>query len=231
MATWSQPAIINDVDAYSLTTIMSIVRKLIWVFYFPGCFRIENRIPNMKINIRQSTLGDDAWVTIHPLSSINFAWEVPYGPNLIDICLQNGNNISFQNISLENATGSYAGLRKEGFDFHITESGDKRNVRIIDIKKDLTELLDKQPTNESISNGDGPSLVEKMKTTAPPVEFIIELGVVGISLVDHRPRELLYLSLEKVFVSYSSGYDGGSTSRYTFYRFNRFVLYFIKMDI
>ncbi|CAA6669756.1 unnamed protein product [Spirodela intermedia] len=176
--------------------------------------RIENRIANMKINIRQSTLGDDAWVTIYPLSSINFAWEVPYGPNLIDICLQNGNNIIFQNISLENATECYADLRKEGFDFHFTECGDVRNVRIIDIKKDLTELLDEQPTNDSISNGNGPSFVEKMKTTAPPVELIIELGIVGISLVDHRPRELLYLSLEKVFVSYSSGYDGGTTSRF-----------------
>lgn len=46
-----------------------------------------------------------------------------------------------------------------------------------------------------------------------PIELIVELGVVGLSVVDHRPKELSYLYLERVFVSYSTGYDGGATSR------------------
>jgi vacuolar protein sorting-associated protein 13A/C len=53
-----------------------------------------------------------------------------------------------------------------------------------------------------------------MQNAAAPIELIVELGVVGISVVDHRPKELSYMYLERVFVSYSTGYDGGSTSRY-----------------
>ena len=54
------------------------------------------------------------------------------------------------------------------------------------------------------------------KTTeqGSPLEIILELGVVGVSVMDHRPRELAYLYMEKFFISYSTGYDGGTTSRF-----------------
>nr|GEW79812.1 hypothetical protein [Tanacetum cinerariifolium] len=83
-------------------------------------------------------------------------------------------------------------------------------------------------TTESRSDGLGRSLVSfenwkiaNMPNTeqknSSPLELIVELGVVGVSLVDHRPKELCYLYLERVFISYSTGYDGGTTSRLEFY--------------
>ena len=183
---------------------------------FYSCFRIENRIADMKINIRQSTLGDDSWVTVHPLSSISYALEAPNGPTLVDIYIQNGNNTTSQTISLESIPGWDAGLCKEGFYLYGVDCGDVKIVRILNIKKELAEKLEKHHADESTSNGDNKSCIEK-KPSASPVELVIDLGVVGISLVDHRPRELLYLSLEKVFLSYFSNYNGGNTSRYDLY--------------
>ncbi|CAI9287577.1 unnamed protein product [Lactuca saligna] len=54
--------------------------------------------------------------------------------------------------------------------------------------------------------------------------IIVELGVVGVSLVDHRPKELAYFYLERVYVSYSTGYDSGTTSRF------KLILDHLKLD-
>lgn len=70
------------------------------------------------------------------------------------------------------------------------------------------------------------------KTTeqGSPLELIVELGVVAVSIMDHRPRELAYLYMEKFFISYSTGYDGGTTSRFSitflfgFVNFNNYLL-------
>lgn len=60
----------------------------------------------------------------------------------------------------------------------------------------------------------GNSPIQKMtQDNGTPLELIIELGVVGVSVIDHRPKELSYLYLERLFVSYSTGYDSGKTSR------------------
>ncbi|MQL75897.1 hypothetical protein Taro_008256 [Colocasia esculenta] len=179
-----------------------------------GPIRVENRIANMKINIRQSSLGDDAWIPIHPLSSINFSWEVPYGPNLLDICIKNGHTIYAQNISLEKATESCANLNTQGFELHVLEVGDVKIARVTDIKKGIKQQSEEQHRMLPISNRENLSIREEMGNTAAPMELIVELSVVSVSLVDHRPRELLYLYLEKVFISYASGYDGGTTSRF-----------------
>ncbi|KAK1286591.1 hypothetical protein QJS10_CPB20g01337 [Acorus calamus] len=57
-------------------------------------------------------------------------------------------------------------------------------------------------------------MLGEVQNDAVPLELIVELGVVGISVIDHRPKELLYLYLERVFISYSTGYDGRNTSRF-----------------
>ncbi|KAG0474784.1 hypothetical protein HPP92_014470 [Vanilla planifolia] len=64
----------------------------------------------------------------------------------------------------------------------------------------------------SSTNFFGMILLE-MQSGTFPLELIIELGIVGF-LIDHKPRELLYLYLEKVFASFSTGYDAGKTSRF-----------------
>ncbi|KAE8677392.1 hypothetical protein F3Y22_tig00111513pilonHSYRG00017 [Hibiscus syriacus] len=56
--------------------------------------------------------------------------------------------------------------------------------------------------------------IGNIKVDVTPIEVIIELGVVGVSIVDHMPRELFYVYLDRAFISYSTGYDGGTTSRF-----------------
>ncbi|XP_078437793.1 pleckstrin homology (PH) domain-containing protein isoform X2 [Wolffia australiana] len=175
--------------------------------------RIENRVVE-KVNIRQSTLGDDAWISLQPFSSTNFAWENPYGPTLVDICILKGTNLIGQNVSLENSGSCRNGLHEAGYDFDFIELRGMRIFRLVKIEKEFTDDLRGQCTNESTSR-DIQSCVGREKSSSP-MEIAIDLGVVGISLIDHKPRELLYLRLEKVFLSYSPSYNGGSSTRFKF---------------
>lgn len=68
----------------------------------------------------------------------------------------------------------------------------------------------------SLRLGDGSQVDSKLREERSALELIVELGVVGISVVDHKPRELAYLYMERVSISYSTGYDGGTTSRFQY---------------
>lgn len=105
--------------------------------------------------------------------------------------------------------------------FHVVEMGDTKVARFVDDR-----ILGSNPGEEGrslTSAGIRKNFnTSKMEENAAPLELIVELGVFGVSIVDHRPKELSYLYLERVFISYSTGYDGGATSR-----LDSFYLYFL----
>ncbi|KAL6008537.1 hypothetical protein ACLOJK_034050 [Asimina triloba] len=190
-------------------------------FPFPSSYknysfdRIENRTNSIIIKLRQSGLSDDAWLQLQPLSTTNFAWEDPYGQKLLDVSIDSSGNISFQKFSLENAGEGFTDEWAKCIQLLVLEIGDIKIARFTDDRKTLE--LSPQARHDliaSFGNWSTSFRQSKMQTNAVPMELIIELGVFGISVIDHRPRELLYLYLERVFVSYSTGYDGGTTSRF-----------------
>lgn len=178
-----------------------------------GPVRIENRTVT-TIKLRQSGIDDDSWITLQPLSTTKFSWDDPYGQRLIDVGVNSGTEICLQNVRLENGTDSIAELRSLGFKLSVIESGDLKIVRFRDGRKNM--LLGSHENLESarINSTRSSSSQHEIQNKVVPLELIVELGVVGVSLIDHRPRELLYLYLEKVFISYSTGYDAGTTSRF-----------------
>jgi vacuolar protein sorting-associated protein 13A/C len=173
--------------------------------------RIENRTDKM-ISIRQSGFGDNAWIKLEPLSTKKFAWEDPYGQKIVDAMVDSDSRNSIWKLDMEGTGISSAEDAELGLQFHVVEMGDVKVGR-------FTNYQGSTSREESMSltpaGNWGTSHVQSaMQNAAAPIELIVELGVVGISVVDHRPKELSYMYLERVFVSYSTGYDGGSTSRY-----------------
>lgn len=103
-----------------------------------------------------------------------------------------------------------------GLLFHVVEMGNIRIARFVD---DKTTGLRSDALGRSLAsfeNWRSANMPSTEQVNASPMELIVELGVVGVSFVDHRPKELCYLYLERVFVSYSTGYDSGTTSRLGF---------------
>ncbi|XP_068635813.1 uncharacterized protein [Aristolochia californica] len=178
-----------------------------------GPIRIENRIRATAIKFRQSGLSDDAWIHLLPLSTTNFSWEDPCGQKLIDVGIHRGTNFIVQKFSLEKIEDISNNGREQGIKLHVVEIEDITVARFIDAHE--TAELGVKPENVASSGSRGASVIQsKIQKNNVPLELIVELGVVGVSLVDHRPRELLYLYLERVFISYSTWYDGGATSRF-----------------
>ncbi|KAG0473021.1 hypothetical protein HPP92_014878 [Vanilla planifolia] len=173
-----------------------------------GPIRIENRMADRTLEICQSGLADDDWIKLEPLSSTNFSWDDPFGQRSIDVRIQG--MVYVQNISLDEVNDS-RDLKAHGINLHVEEAGDVKFVRFIDEKRRLQ--LESRKMIEPLEKA-STSKLQEMQSGTSPLELIIELGIVGVSLIDHKPRELLYLYLEKVFASFSTGYDAGKTSRF-----------------
>lgn len=173
--------------------------------------RFENRTISKTISIRQSGFAEDAWIWLGPLSTTNFSWEDPYGQKFIDAKVDDGYKIGVWNLDLERS-GSCFGENKElGLHFQIVENGDVKVARFTDVESSLSnEEIRCLPPAENLEHS---HMQSKMQNDSSPVELIIELGVVGISILDHRPKEVSYFYFERVFLSFSTGYDGGTTSR------------------
>ncbi|XP_058190168.1 uncharacterized protein LOC131307586 isoform X5 [Rhododendron vialii] len=187
-----------------------------------GPIRLENRTANKTISVRQSGFSDDSWVQLNPLSTTNFLWEDPYGQGLIDAKIDGGNGTVVCNLELDKR-GSYSVDGGLGLSFHVFEMGHIKVARFTDDRSgsssnEVGKLL------ASGGNWGTSHMQSKTQENAAPLELIVELGVVGVSVVDHRPKELSYLYLERFFISYSTGYDSGTTSRF------KLILGYLQLD-
>ncbi|KAA8522113.1 hypothetical protein F0562_012573 [Nyssa sinensis] len=179
-----------------------------------GPIRIENRTISKTISIRQSGFGDDAWIKIGPLSTTNFSWEDPYGQRLIDAEIYSGNSTVAWKLDLDKTGPCTADNSELGLFFHVVEMGDIMVARFIDDRTIRSSSNEGSRFLTPVGNWGNSHMQSRTQDDATPLELIVELAVVGLSLVDHKPKELSYLYLDRVFISYSTGYDGGSTSRF-----------------
>ncbi|KAL0372966.1 UNVERIFIED_CONTAM: putative vacuolar protein sorting-associated protein 13D [Sesamum calycinum] len=185
-----------------------------------GPIRIENRTRNCTVRFRQTGFGEDAWIQLQPLSTAKFSWEDPYGQKVIDTEVYSGNDTGVFKFDLDKARFSSIG-DNSGLFLHIENIGDIKVVKFMNI---YALLSTPKEGSGSLLLGGNSHITAKMPEQGSPLELIVELGVVGISVVDHKPRELVYLYMEKFFISYLTGYDGGTTSRF------KLILGYIQLD-
>uniref|UniRef100_A0A0E0BDW2 PH domain-containing protein n=1 Tax=Oryza glumipatula TaxID=40148 RepID=A0A0E0BDW2_9ORYZ len=175
-----------------------------------GPIRIENRTSSTTISARQSGLGEDSWIQVKPLSTKKYSWDDPYGHTTFDVSIQQGDVTFFQCVDLENPDECSAGFREHHLKLSIVETADVKILKFADYPR-------RQEGGYRSDLGDhqaSPVMQNDTDTGAGLLELIVELGVVGVSLIDHKPRELLYLHLQKLFISYMTGYNSGTTSRF-----------------
>lgn len=168
--------------------------------------RIENRTSHTVVSVCQFGLDEDASIHLQPCSTTKFSWDNPYGTRLLDVSIEGGNEIFKLCINLEKPIESSTQLEAHGLQLHVADIGDTKVVKFMDDER--TSQMGPIDNHVAVSMQN-----EMQQTNSAPLELILELGVVGVCLIDHRPRELLYLYLQKVFISYSTGYDAGTTSR------------------
>ncbi|OIT20385.1 hypothetical protein A4A49_38349 [Nicotiana attenuata] len=188
-----------------------------------GPIRIENRTRRMVIRLRQSGFGNDAWIQLLPLSTTNFSCENPYGQKLIDAEIYSGDSSMVWKFDLEKS-GFCSECDGSGLLFHVIDMADVRVARFIDEGAALLISKEGNMSLAEVGNLGSSDIQNQMQENGSPLEITVELGAIGVSFVDHRPRELSYLHLDRVFISYSTGYDGGTTSRF------KLILGYLQLD-
>ncbi|KAL8101699.1 hypothetical protein AgCh_033550 [Apium graveolens] len=176
-----------------------------------GPIRIENRTSSNTLKFRQSGFGEDAWILLGPLSTTSFAWEDPYRQKLLDTEIFTDAKTTLWKVDLDKPELCPAEDGQSQVSFHVVEMDGGKVARFVDDRTSggIQRYLNMQT---------------EMQETGAPLELIVELGVVGVSIVDHRPKELSFFCLERVFMSYSTGYDGGTTSRF------KLILGYLQLD-
>lgn len=150
---------------------------------------------------------------MEPLSTTNFSWEDPYGLKVIDVEIQCDNTRAVYKLELESSRVCSVGEGPVSLTFHFVEMGDIKVARFTDDCALGSSSYEEIRFLTPFGNWGNSHMQNKVQNNAAPLELIIELGVFGISIIDHRPKELLFLYLENVSISYSTGYDGGTTNR------------------
>lgn len=163
-----------------------------------------------------------------PLSTTNFSWEDPYSQHFLDTKINSDGSIGVWKL---NTSTGFCSLEDGEIELccYVAKEGDIKVVRFRGSRQLEADFHEEIGYLTAARNWRSQMQKPVQDSEAAPTELIVELGVVGISVIDHRPKELAYMYLERVFISYSTGFDGGTTNR--FEHFLPVLLTIIPYDI
>ena len=94
------------------------------------------------IKHRQSGLDDDAWQLLKPLSTMNFAWEDPYGQHLLDVLVEHTGISSILTVEIDKVGDFYPqdGSVTTGICIRVIEVHDIKVVRFFDDKRNPQKI-------------------------------------------------------------------------------------------
>ncbi|PPS09246.1 hypothetical protein GOBAR_AA11376 [Gossypium barbadense] len=176
---------------------------------------IENRSIFLPILFQQVDGTSDSWHFLLPNTAVSFLWEDLGRRHLLEI-LADGADPS--------RSGKYN--IDEIFDhLPIDVAGPAQALRITILKEEkvnVVKISDWMPENEPpvIISQMIPSTLSELSrseshqqqprsTSECEFHFIVEFAELGVSIIDHTPEEILYLSLQNVHLAYSSGLGSG----------------------
>ncbi|KAF9601890.1 hypothetical protein IFM89_023954 [Coptis chinensis] len=87
---------------------------------------LESGLTDLRIEqlTKESSLVDDAWIQLEPLSTTNFSWEDPYGKKMIDTKVQSGSITVVHQLNLTRMEKSSSEESALEMKFHVVEIGD-----------------------------------------------------------------------------------------------------------
>ncbi|KAI8561923.1 hypothetical protein RHMOL_Rhmol04G0379800 [Rhododendron molle] len=174
-------------------------------------YRIENRSMFLPIRFRQVDGASDSWKSLLPNSAASFLWEDLGRQQLLELLVDGTDPLKSQKYLIDEISDHQP---------IYVEGGPSKAVRVTIIKEEKTNVIkitDWMPQNGAIVKQKSPMSVSQVpendyqQSNTSNCEFhvIIELAELGLSLIDHTPEEILYLSVQNLLVSYSTGLDSG----------------------
>lgn len=179
-------------------------------------YRIENHSMFLPIHFRQVDGTSDSWQLLLPNSAASFLWEDLGRRRLLELLVDGTDPLKSEKYDID-----------ETFDhqpIHVG-GGPAKALRVTIIKEEkmnVVKISDWMPENEPagiltrrhsslLSQVSGNDFQQKKSASISDSEFhvIVELAELGISIIDHTPEEILYLSVQNLLLAYSTGLGSG----------------------
>lgn len=176
--------------------------------------RVENRSAILPIRFRQANSNNDSWKVLPPQSAASFAWENLLLDHLLEVLADGMDPHHSVKYSIDEPCDYppiYVGrgAPAAALQVKVFSEGISKVFRVADYTPNTS--------NMSIVVAGTPTTP---RTPAPEIhnqdnQFYtsIELAEFGLSIIDHTPEELLYVSIQNLVLSYATGLGSG-TSRY-----------------
>lgn len=176
-------------------------------------YRIENHSMFLPIRFRQVDGASDSWRSLPPNAAASFLWEDVGRKRLLELLVDGTDLKKSEKYNID-----------EIFDhqpIHVSGAPVKalRVTILKEEKMNVIKISDWMPENEPLaitSERLPPSLLQfstndQHQESLSTCEFhvIVEIAELGLSIIDHTPEEILYLSVQNLLFSHSSGLGSG----------------------
>ena len=196
--------------------------------------RIENRSLVLPVRFRQVEAEDDSWQLLMPGSSLPFTWEDLCHKRLLEVMVDGAETATARQINIdieaehnptEVAGKPVAAVRiqvmREITGMMSVKIADWKPSDMLDQPQEMLALVAMGGTPSGQLGGESSSQSASMQQQQQQLldagsekKFfvLLHLDEIGVSIVDHTPEELLYISMQAAFVSYDT--TAGGASRY-----------------
>ncbi|XP_010524589.1 PREDICTED: uncharacterized protein LOC104802610 [Tarenaya hassleriana] len=182
-----------------------------------GPYRIENHSMFLPIRYRQVDGNSDSWQFLLPNAAASFYWEDLGRRHLLELLSDRTDPSKSEKYDIDEIGDHLP---------RSTEHGPTRAIRVTILKEDkrnIVKISDWMPSFEPtssmnrrlpVSSPSKPSGNEyqQAQLLAPEeseFHMIVELAELGVSIIDSAPEEILYMSVQNLFVAHSTGLGSG----------------------
>lgn len=177
--------------------------------------RIENHSFFLPIQFRQANGSSDSWRSLLPNASASFSWEDLGRERSLELLIDGDDPSSSQKYNIDEI--------KDHQPIQVT-GGPRRNLRVTIFREEKVNVV---AISDWMPESEVPALLNRSVSSVRQVSesnyqlqpstlvsesefhFILEVAELGLSIIDHTPEEILYLSLKNFLLSYSTGLGSG----------------------
>ena len=157
--------------------------------------RLENHLRSTELKYRQSGLSDGLWQSLQPGSANLYTWENPHEKQFLEVLkLQNG--VLSSDVFDINELGNHF--------CHSNDNLPKFCCRVLEVSENL-KVVRFCELNRTLEIAGSSSNVE---STFSEMSVDLELKQLGISIIDLKLHEILYLCMDGISFRYATAYAG-----------------------
>lgn len=174
-------------------------------------YRVENRSMFLPIRFRQVDGSGDSWKLLVPNSAASFLWEDLDRRRLLELLVDGTDSVKSVKYDIDEISDHQP--------VHVGD-GPTTALRVTIVKEEKTNVVkisdwmpETEPTGvlsrRHLSSMNDSQKQQLMSITGCEFHINVDLAELGVSIIDHTPEEILYMSIQNLVLAYSTGLGSG----------------------